>query len=124
MRASLFNLFLRLIVCCVCVTAVMDVAAAGVNAIEARNKAWQFLNNRQAKLMASSQQLKMAHAEMSKADTRLADFYIFNADDGSAFVIVAGDDRAANVLAYGSHAIDPENVPCNMQWMLNHYKKQ
>lgn len=125
MRTTVINHILRLIVCCVCITAVMDVAAAGVNAIEARNKAWQFLNNRQGtKLMSSSQQLRLAHAEMSKADTRLADFYVFNADDGSAFVIVAGDDRAADVLAYGTHAIDLENLPCNMQWMLNHYKQQ
>ena len=125
MRTTVINHILRLIVCCVCITTVMDVAAAGVNAIEARDKAWQFLNNRQgAKLMPSSQQLKLAHAEMSKVDTRLADFYVFNADDGSAFVIVAGDDRAADVLAYGSHAIDLENLPCNMQWMLDHYKQQ
>ena len=125
MRTTVINHILRLIVCCVCITTVMDVAAAGVNAIEARNQAWQFLNNRQGtKLMSSSQQLRLAHAEMSKADTRLADFYVFNADDGSAFVIVAGDDRAADVLAYGTHAIDLENLPCNMQWMLNHYKQQ
>ena len=108
-----------------CVMMSMDVAASGVDAVGAQNKALQFLNGRQGMVLsAAPRQLTLVHTEKSKADTRLADYYVFNADDGSAFVIVAGDDRAAGVLAYGNHAIDMNDVPCNMQWMLNHYKKQ
>ena len=108
-----------------CVAVAMDVAAASVDAVQARNVALQFLNSRQGgALMTPQRQMKLIHAEASVSDARLADYYIFNAEDGSAFVIVSGDDRAVDVLAYGQQAIDMNDVPCNMQWMLDHYKKQ
>ena len=115
---------LRLIVFIVCVVTVNDATATSVDAFEARNKALQFLNNRQVTLMSSPQQLKLVCVEVSKTDVRHADYYIFNSDDCKAFVIVAGDDRAVDVLAYGAHAIDMDDVTCNMQWLLDHYKKQ
>ena len=104
---------------------VMSASATGVDALRAQNKAAQFLNNRQGDvLLTTPRQLQLIHAEKSKVDPRLADYYVFNADDGGAFVIVAGDDRAVDVLAYGAHAIDMNDVPCNMQWMLDHYQEQ
>ena len=108
-----------------CVIMSMDMAAAGIDAAGARTRALQFLNSQQRNILsANPQQLSLVHTEKSKADARLADYYVFNADDGSAFVIVAGDDRAAGVLACGNHAIDMDDVPCNMQWLLDHYSKQ
>ena len=108
-----------------CVIMSMDMAAAGIDAAGARTRALQFLNSQQRNILsANPQQLSLVHTEKSKADARLADYYVFNADDGSAFVIVAGDDRAAGVLACGSQAIDMDDVPCNMQWLLDHYSKQ
>ena len=108
-----------------CVVMSMDMAAAGIDAAGARTRALQFLNSQQRNILsANPQQLSLVHTEKSKADARLADYYVFNADDGSAFVIVAGDDRAAGVLACGNHAIDMDDVPCNMQWLLDHYSKQ
>ena len=119
------NRVIRLAVVVACLAMAMDVAAINVNVHEAQNKALQFLKNRsRTTLSAPAQQLRLAHAEKSKVDSRFNDYYIFNTEDGSAFVIVAGDDRAVDVLAYGTHAIDMNHVPCNMQWMLNHYKKQ
>ena len=53
-----------------------------------------------------------------------ADYYIFNTIDGSNFVIVAGDDRAREVLAYGEGSFDPEQMPDNVKWMLDHYAEQ
>ena len=103
----------------------MNVSAAGVDVVDAHNTALQFLNHRQGSVLsAHPQELMLVHAEKSKADARLADYYVFNAADGSAFVIVAGDDRAVDVLACGNHAIDMNDVPCNMQWLLSHYKSQ
>lgn len=123
MRIS--NWFLRVFIALNCIVVSLNVWAANVGANDAHNKALQFLNNRQGRVMSSGpRQLTLVHSERSNADARLADYYVFNADDGSAFVIVAGDDRAADVLAYGSRAIDMNNVPCNMQWMLKHYKQQ
>lgn len=108
-----------------CVIMSMDMAAAGIDAAGARTRALQFLNSQQRNILsANPQQLSLVHTEKSKADARLADYYVFNADDGSAFVIVAGDDRTAGVLACGSQAIDMDDVPCNMQWLLDHYSKQ
>ena len=125
MKKSIINHCLQSLVVLVCFTMSMDVAAAGVDIVDARNTASQFLNHRQGSVLsAHPQQLTLVHAEKSNADARLADYYVFNADDGSAFVIVAGDDRAVDVLACGDHALDMNDVPCNMQWMLDCYKRQ
>jgi hypothetical protein len=103
----------------------MDVTAGNVDVNDARVKAAQFLNKRpETVFMASPQTMRLVHAEMSDLDARRADYYVFNAEDGGAFVIVAGDDRAADVLAYGPRALDMDDVPCNMQWLLDQYKRQ
>ncbi len=125
MKDRVINISLQTLLLLLCAVVSMDVAATGIDAAQARNKAFQFLNNRQRDVLATApSQLTLVHAEKSRADATLADYYVFNADDGSAFVIVAGDDRAVSVLACGDHAIDMNDVPCNMQWMMVHYKKQ
>ena len=118
--------FLQSLLVLVCAIVTMDMPATNVGVDEALNKALQFLNTRQESVfMVSPHQMRLVYTEPSTIDPHNnADYYIFNADDGSAFVIVSGDDRAVGVLAYGSQAIDINNVPCNMQWMLSHYKKQ
>ena len=121
MKKRVITVFLKPLVLLMCVIMSMDMAAAGIDAAGARTRALQFLNSQQRNILsANPKRLSLVHTEKSKADARLADYYVFNADDGSAFVIVAGDDRAAGVLACGNHAI----VPCNMQWLLDHYSKQ
>lgn len=116
---------LRFVAFCLFGVMVMAASAAGVDILRAQNKAVQFLNNRQGDvLLTTPRQLQLVHAEKSKVDHRLADYYVFNADEGGAFVIVAGDDRSVDVLAYGAQAIDMDDVPCNMQWMLDHYQEQ
>lgn len=125
MKKRVITFFLKPLVLLMCVIMSMDMAATGIDAAGARTRALQFLNSQQRNILsANPQQLSLVHTEKSKADARLADYYVFNADDGSAFVIVAGDDRAAGVLACGNHAIDMDDVPCNMQWLLDHYSKQ
>lgn len=108
-----------------CFFVAMCMTAGVVNISDARTKALQFLNQRSSTMLSMSpQELKLIHVEPALAGRGAADFYVFNAEDGSAFVIVAGDDRAADVLAYGPQALDMETVPCNMQWLLNQYKRQ
>ena len=41
----------------------------------------------------------------------LADYYVFNADDGITWIIIAGDDRAIEVLAYGKASLTPAMSP-------------
>ena len=119
------NIISKLVVAVACVAVAMDMGAAGVDFLKAQKKASQFLNNRSITVKSvSPKQLKLVHAEKSQADAGFADYYVFNADDGKAFVIIAGDDRSVDVLAYGPHAIDMNKMPCNMRWLLNHYKKQ
>lgn len=117
--------FLKSLALIGCVSMALNVVAGNVGISEARTKALQFINNRPGMLLkAPSGDLKLAHVEKSVANSQIADYYVFNAEDGSAFVIVAGDDRATEVLAYGPQALDMEKVPCNMKWMLDQYKKQ
>lgn len=108
-----------------CALVAMCMTAGEVSINDAQAKALRFLNQRPGtKLLMSPQELKLIHVEPAQVGRNEADFYVFNAEDGSAFVIVAGDDRAADVLAYGPHALDMQTVPCNMQWLLNQYKRQ
>ena len=99
--------------------------AAPVDAQAARETASVFLGGtRDAGKMAPRQTgtLRLVHSEASEVQPQAADYYVF--DDGGGFVIVAGDDRAEHVLAYGEGSLDMANLPCNLQWMLDHYKEQ
>lgn len=49
-------------------------------------------------------------------------FYVFNAEANSGFVIVSGDDRTQDILGYAEiGTIDEENLPCNVKWLLDYY---
>ena len=100
--------------------------AASVDAVAAGATAKRFIQSSRAGRPAANRvaDMRLVQARPSSVDARLNDYYVFNATDGSTFVIVAGDDRAMPVLAYGDGAIDMDDIPCNMQWMLDHYKEQ
>ena len=116
---------LKFFVLIVGVVVALDMAAANVSSHDAYIKALQFLNNRPTGLfMVSPQGMRLVHAEKSESNPRIADYYVFNAEDGSAFVIVSGEDRATQVLAYGNQSLDMDALPCNMRWLLCHYKRQ
>ncbi len=105
--------------------AVASVSAANVDASAAQAKAIQFLNTQPGtRFMASPSTLKLAHAEPSSVDAKSSVFYVFNADDGGAFVIVSGDDRAEEILGYGDYMLDMSQIPDNMRWWLSQYKRQ
>ena len=70
----------------------------------------------------SSSDVKLLHAEMSSARMADAVYYIFNTD--RAFVVVAGDDRAQQILAYGEGNLDMNSLPENMKFWLGLYKQQ
>lgn len=99
--------------------------AAHVNETAARATAGRFLSGLAAdgRLRAPAQGgLRLAHAEVSTTAGAMPVYYIFNAAD--AFVVVAGDDRAREVLAWGDQALDMARVPDNMQYWLDTYKRQ
>ncbi len=66
--------------------------------------------------------LQLLHAEMSSVNVTMNAYYIFNTGDG--FVIVAGDDRAEQILGYGDEELDMNDIPCGMQFLLDSYKEQ
>ena len=98
---------------------------ANVDETMARAKAEQFLKNMTAtgKMMTSvPASLRLVHTESSSVTPTAVVYYIFNTVNG--FVIVSGEDRAQEILAYGDHAIDMSALPENMKYWLSYYKRQ
>ena len=117
--------FSRIIILAAIALQAMIATAAVVDADQAQAWATGFLSSQaQGKLMSHRAPLMLAHAEKSALDAEKSDFYVFNTTDGSAFVIVAGDDRAESILGYGEGSIDMNQLPCNLKWMLDSYKEQ
>ncbi len=71
---------------------------------------------------SSTQQLKLVHAEPSSINSKQAVYYVYNTRD--SYVIVSGDDRAVDILGYGSGQLDINNIPDGMKFMLGMFKEQ
>lgn len=103
---------------------VAGMTAANVDADAAQAKAIQFMNSQpNVRFMASPSTVTLTYAEPSSVDVRTNAFYVFNYD-GGGFVIVAGEDRAEEILGYGDYTLDMNVIPDNMRWWLNQYKRQ
>ncbi|MBO4803805.1 MAG: C10 family peptidase, partial [Muribaculaceae bacterium] len=102
----------------------MQVFAAQVDLTQAQATAKQFLQSNAARHLntASRGDVRLLHTQMGATSATQPVYYIFNTDD--AFVIVAGDDRAQEILAYGNGALDMRTLPENMKFWLSHYQKQ
>ncbi|MBO7609661.1 MAG: C10 family peptidase [Muribaculaceae bacterium] len=104
----------------------MQLSAADVDFAKAQDVAESFLRKQVATKQISASavsNLTLAKAEFSVAKPAVVDYYIFNSD--KAYVVVAGDDQAPEILMYGKEgAIDINNIPPAMQWLLNKYKYQ
>ena len=103
----------------------IGLSAAPVDEAAARRVATRYMaQTATGKMLNSSSTLRLAHAEPWSGDAQQADYYVFNTSDGSAFVIIAGDDRAEAVLAVGDGSLDMGDLPCGLRWMLGSYKEQ
>ncbi|MBO4803804.1 MAG: C10 family peptidase [Muribaculaceae bacterium] len=106
--------------------AAMSLSAADVTPAQAQAAANAFLTKQVASghLKASSaSNLQLVKAEKSVAKPTAVDYYIFNS--AKSYVVVAGDDLAPQILMYGEKgALDLNNIPPAMQWLLNKYKYQ
>lgn len=101
-------------------------SAGNIDANAASMAAKKFVNQHaaeQGKLMGpGSVSLKLAYTEPSAVEGNA--YYVFNIQ-GGGWVIIAGDDRAKQVLAYGeTGSIDMNNMPENMKGYLNMLKGQ
>ena len=104
--------------------AVMQVSAANVDLASAQAKAQRFLQSKSSTsfTVAPVKNLELLHAETNSTCGDVAVYYIFNSERG--FVIVSGDDRAQEILAYGDRPLDMKRLPDNMKFWLSTYKKQ
>ena len=117
----------RYLICCaVALVAGMTALAAPVDSVAARAVLMRFLSSAGGtSLRARGGSLRLAHVQSSAAcGGAVADYYVFAGPDNQGFVIVAGDDRAKEILAYGDCPIDVDNVPANVQWLLDQYTEQ
>ena len=104
----------------------MSLSAADVSSTQAKAAASAFLNKQVAAghiKAAAAANLQLVKAEVSVASPTSVDYYIFNS--AKSYVVVAGDDLAPQILMYGEKgALDINNIPPGMQWLLNKYKYQ
>lgn len=106
----------------------LNTSAANVDLNEARSTANSYLKVHAAatgSLRAPAlADLKLAHAETSSVDRSANVYYAFNID-GGGFIIVAGEDRASQVLGYSDRGkLDFNNLPDNFKALMAGYKEQ
>ena len=106
--------------------AMMPAMAADVDVVQARATATQFLQDYAPMVKrgapVSLADVKLLHTEANPSSADKAVYYIFNSNQG--FVIVAGDDRARQILAWGDRPLDIARMPENMKYWLSTYKRQ
>lgn len=116
---------LSLIVAMAVTAMVMQAFAGNVDQGSARRAAMEFLSARQGtgKLRQAKPQELWSRAEPSAVLAGEAAYYIVSTDKG--FVVVAGDDRARTILAYGDSPLtDVEDLPAGARFWLDLYKRQ
>ncbi len=103
----------------------MSLCAAPVDLATATQKAQSFLSEYYAgKMMApSAVQPVLLKAEVGNVLRQQPVYYIFNTS--TSFIVVAGDDRAEEILMVGDRPLrDVNNLPWGMRDMLGQYKDQ
>lgn len=106
------------------VLAVMQAVAANVDLAMAQATAQRFIDRHDngKRLSSAPADIRLLHAETNSSLTNVPVYYIFNTDN--SFVIVAGDDRAQEILAHGDRPLDMNHMPANMKYWLSTYKRQ
>ena len=105
--------------------AATQIWSANVDEAAARTRAQRFLLNqaRAGRVMTRTPvNLKLTHVEMNSRQASMPVYYIFNSDD--CYVVVSGEDRAREILAYGDRPLDIKAMPENMKYWLSLYKRQ
>ena len=103
----------------------MQALAGHVDLATAKQSAQRFLMNKavNGRFMASTPTVKWTHEVKNSSNVALTAYYIVNTDRG--FAIIAGDDRAKDILAYGDKPLTNLNdIPDNLQFFLNLYKAE
>lgn len=107
----------------------LRVNASTVDLNSARNVASSYLNYHAATTPGTfkapaAADLKLAYTMPSKVDRNANAYYAFNID-GGGFIIVAGEDRASQVLGYSDRGrLDFNNLPENFKALLGSYQEE
>lgn len=104
----------------------LQASAGNVSLTQARNAANRFIKQRATSQIntPTMSDLKLAHAESSKAVKGANDYYAFNVQ-GGGFIIIAGEDRAPEVLGYSDNGyLDFNKLPYGLQGLLDGYKNE
>lgn len=115
----------KLLLLATAVLTASSVMAGNVDLSTAQTKAAKFLHNKTShgRLMTSAPTVKWTHEVKNSSNAAMAAYYIVNTDKG--YVIVAGDDRSREILAYGEGTLtDLNDLPEAVQYFLNIYQKQ
>ena len=98
--------------------------AESVSRAEAQKKALAFMQSKGRSMsQAAAPVSRMPRKKAPQQDASC--YYVFNADGGSGFVIVSGDDRTVPVLGYSlSGSFSPDSIPENMKAWLQGYADQ
>ncbi len=104
----------------------MSLSAAPVDQVTAKKIAQSFLTNElyAGQIMApAATHPVLLKAEMGSVKLNTPVYYIYNTS--TTFIVVAGDDRADQILMVGDRPLkDINNLPLGMQDMLGQYKDQ
>ena len=115
----------KILVLIAIVFAAMQLTAATVDLATAQQSAQRFLMGKavNGRFMTSAPAVKWTHEVKNSSNAALAAFYIVNTDNG--YVIISGDDRARQVLAYGDGSLKSMNdIPESMQFFLDMYQAE
>lgn len=104
--------------------AAMQAMAADIDLVAAQSKAQHFMMSQSGKkgFNGVSPVINGVHQELNSSNASKVAYYVINLDN--AFVVVAGDDRAQEILAYGEGNLNMNTVPKNMKFWLDCYKNQ
>ena len=116
----------RILILAVLLVTAAQAWSANVDAKTAQGIAQRFLLGQASagRIMAPAQgSLKLTYTEVNSKFPAIPVYYIFNAQD--SYVVVSGDDRSREILAYGDGNIDDmSQLPENMIYWLSLYKQQ
>ena len=114
----------RILLIVTLLVAAMQISAANVDLTMAKLTAQRFMQSPAGMRFngVPATDVKLLHAEANSSRADLTAYYIFNSNRG--FIIVSGDDRAHQILAYGDRPLDMARMPENMKFWLSTYKTQ
>jgi len=96
---------------------VTGLSAQPISEQDALQKAQDFLRGKS--IVTSS---KASSLRRSASANPYKHLYLFNVEDNDGFVIVAGDSRAREILAYSEKGhLDYSQMPDNLKWWLGLY---